>query len=366
MTLRGKVGLIFIVGMLLVVVAILVTRSETLTRITGHYLSVDEVVEHDEHEEEDENHAPLEKRMVRIEDDIGEYAGIKVSSLEISDFSPEIRASAVLVDLRPLLDLRSRYYQTLASVNVAKVVERSARDELARLKRLAKGVAAKKVNYALAVQGEAKAKLQGVRSELSALRDESSHSFGSEITKWLLDADSKQWQRLLAHQDALLLVTLPVNDTLAANVSMIRVAHDGDRDKARKAYFVSPAFMSDHEVQGENYFFKTSGIRLRANQRLDAWLPQGNTALSGVFIPNNAIVWYEGQKWVYVEVGDDLYQRRLLSEQHETVGGVFIEVGIESGFELGDELVIVGAQMLLSEEFKWQIPEEDDDDEDDD
>ncbi|MDC9724346.1 MAG: hypothetical protein PSN44_00285, partial [Gammaproteobacteria bacterium] len=76
-----------------------------------------------------------------------------------------------------------------------------------------------------------------------------------------------------------------------------------------------------------------------------------------VFIPEQAIIWHEGQPWVYIQLEDDLYQRRSVLAGVTAVGGLFIESGIEAG----EQLVTQGSQMLLSEEFRWQILDEDDD-----
>jgi hypothetical protein len=34
---------------------------------------------------------------------------------------------------------------------------------------------------------------------------------------------------------------------------------------------------------------------------------------------------------------------------------------VKQGFHAGEQIVLHGAQMLLSEEFRWSIPDEDDD-----
>lgn len=298
--------------------------------------------------------------MVRIEDEMADYAGIEVLNLNETQFFPEARAFVKVVDLRPLLALQSRHNQALSALNVAKVAEHAAAQEMKRLISLTKGagsVAAKNVNYAEASWHGAKAKLQGLRFDVKAIHDETIQSWGDEISTWVLSANSKQWQRLLAHQDSLLLVTLPVGLSLAEDVSFIRVARDNDREKARKAYFVSLAVIGGQAIQGESYFFKTANNKLRSGMRLDAWIPQGNDALNGVFIPKKAMVWYAGQPWMYVQVEDDLYQRRSLQSGLMAAGGRFMQQDINAG----ESVVIRGAQMLLSEEFRWQIMDEDDD-----
>jgi len=360
MTLRGKLGL-FIVAIVLVVVFVvpMAIESPLLDEWIEQYSEAVEAAQEDDDDDESEPEL-VDNMQVRIDDEISGYAGVEVISLEAADFTPEMKAQVRVVDVRPMLILQARHNQAAATFNVAKVAERSAMQELTRLKSLAKGagsVAAKKVNYAQASYNEAKAKLQGLSFEIQAVRDEALQSWGEVISTWIFASKSKQWKRLLNHQDSLLLVTLPAGESLTSEDGFIRLARNGDRENTRKAYFVSSALITDQDSQGETYFFKSATGKLRVGMRLEAWLAQGDEALNGVFIPNEAIIWNEGLPWVYIQLEDDLYQRRSVLTGLDSAGGLFMNSDIEAG----EILVVRGAQMLLSEEFRWQILDEDDD-----
>jgi hypothetical protein len=365
MALRGKISvwitvLLVLVGILLVIPV--ASKSTLLEQIESWFDDYSEAVDSaqgdDDESSADVATIPAGKMMVRIEDEIGAYAGVETVNLVQTSFFPESKALAIVVDLRPLLALRARHNQALAALNVANVAERAAAAELARLKTLAKGtgsVATKNVSYAEATWHEAKAKLQGLNFDLQAIHDEALQIWGEVISSWILTEDSTQWQRLLSRQDSLLLVTLPLDISLATEVSDIRIARDGSRQQARKAYFVSAALATDQVIQGETYYFKTATDQLRTGMRLDAWLPEGLEPLNGVFIPDEAIVWNDGQAWVYVKLEDDLYQRRSLLSGLVAAGGVFMTDELSAA----DTLVMRGSQMLLSEEFRWQIEGDD-------
>ncbi len=375
MTLRRKIGLWFIV---LIVIAVIIMTMPAATKSSltgtvkgwfGSYVAAVENSHDDDDDDDDDDDAPIERLMVQIDDDIADYAGIETTSLASSSFFPESKATATVIDIRPLVTIKARYNQAVSALNVAKVAERSAAQELKRLNTLAKGVgsvAAKKVSYARGVWQQANAELQGLEFEIQAVKDEATQSWGRVVTDWILEKGSVQWQRLLSHQDSLLLVVLPVDLSLAADVSFIRISRDGSHDQGRKAYFVSPAVSTGTLTQGESYFFKITTGKLRSGMRLEAWVPTANTPLMGVFVPDNAMIWYDGQPWVYIENEDDLYQRRSVRHGLPATGGLFVEHGsFDGGQESlveGELLVIKGAQMLLSEEFRWQILDEDDDD----
>jgi len=365
MRLRGNFGLLFFV-LFVLILALSIPKfmgaswSELVDDWLLQYTEAVESAQEDD-DDNDDDHETLAANLVQIDDVIIDYIGVETLVLSATSFSPESKVVASVVDIRPILTLQTKYNQAVATRNVAKVSEKSAKQEVDRLAILAKGggsVAHKKVNYADALWQEAKAKTHNLNVLVLATKSEIIQTWGKEISSWILTTNSKQWQRLLAHEDSLLLVTLPADLSLASGVETIQIARNDLRQQARKAYFVSPALSSDPLLQGETYFFKTATGTLRTGMRLDAWIPQTNAALDGVFIPEQAVIWYQGKSWVYIQVEEDLYQRRPLGSSLITSGGFFSH----TDFKVGESLVIRGGQMLLSEEFRWQILDEDDDD----
>ncbi|EEF81345.1 efflux RND transporter periplasmic adaptor subunit [Methylophaga thiooxydans] len=314
--------------------------------------------EEDDDDEEDETN--LQPMTVTLDDDAIDYAGVETIPVSKKLFFSELMAYAKVVDTRDLLRWRSRINQLQSTIRVAQVGEQAAKQELERLRKLANNtgsVASKNVNYADASWQEARANLQAARFQLEDAKTELLQGWGNPIASWVLDKPSKEFDRIVSRQDTLILVTLPVGASLTADVSMIRVSREGDRDSARKAYYVSPAYLATQQIQGETYYFRISTGKLRLGMRLDAWIPKNDEPKTGFHIPEQAIVWYAGQPWTYIQQDEATFKRRALADGDIVVGGIFIE----SGFEAGDALVISGSQMLLAEEFRWQIHDEDDD-----
>ena len=329
----------------------------------GEYQQAVEQAQEDNDDDDDDEHEgalPVGDRTVVLDDETSEYSGIETITLQQSSYFPENKAHAQVLDASVLLDRRSQYQQASAALNVARVKERSAAQELARLKKLSQGagsVATKNVNYAEAAWRETRAELQGFQFQLQDVEAKTKQAWGTTIAAWVLESKSTQLNRLLTYQDSLLLVTLGADQTLPEDVTVIQLARDGDRQHARKAYLVALAMNPAQQTQGETYFFRTATGKLRSGMRVDVWVPETNEAINGVFIPDEAVVWYAGQAWIYVEVDEGAYQRHSLKESLKVDGGQFIQQGLASG----DNLVLTGSQMLLSEEFKWQIQDEDDD-----
>ncbi|MDB2705500.1 hypothetical protein N9Y67_03045 [Pseudomonadota bacterium] len=369
MSLRGKYSswLAAFVMLLVVMIAVpAVSESSWTDLVKGWFADYHEAVENaqedddESNENADDSENAIELMQVRIEDEISDYAGIEIHVLSEIPFFPEFKAMAEVVNLHAMLTLRTRHQEALSTVRVAKVAANSAKQELVRLKVLSKGagsIATKKVSYAQAALDESKAKLAGALTALQSINDEAIQIWGETVASWLTDQKAKEWQRLLQHKDSLLLVSLAADDSLTADQRFIRIARDGSREQARKAYYVSPALSTDSLLQGETYYFKTATGKLRAGMHIGAWIAKGNEPLQGVFIPKQAIIWHEGQPWVYVQVNNELYQRKSVKGSLASAGGRFTQTELKAG----ESLVIKGAQMLLSEEFKWQIADEDDD-----
>jgi hypothetical protein len=77
----------------------------------------------------------------------------------------------------------------------------------------------------------------------------------------------------------------------------------------------------------------------------------------GVIVPNEAVVWYGGKAWVYRKEGTDRFLRQPINTDREAGNGWFTTGQVK----VGDSLVTSGAQLLLSEEFKYQIKNENED-----
>ena len=126
---------------------------------------------------------------------------------------------------------------------------------------------------------------------------------------------------------------------------------------AVQARFVSEAPRSSQAVPGNTYFYLVKGADLRVGARVVARVTTGNTSIDGVIVPNEAVVWHAGKSWVYRKQDADTFGRYEVSTQHPLGDGWFEATGLHAG----DQVVVSGAQLLLSEELKFQIRNENED-----
>jgi hypothetical protein len=198
-------------------------------------------------------------------------------------------------------------------------------------------------------------RVAGARQQLHSLRNEAMLVWGEELVNAAFDGETEIFQRLLDRREVLVLVGLRAGETLPPGAELIYVAPVPDRAQAQTARLVAPALRTDAALQGETYYFRISAERLRTGMRVNAWIPEGGAPEQGVLVPAEAVVWQAGKPWVYVQRDEAHFIRLSLIDPRDMGSGWFVRDNLAAG----DRVVLSGGQMLLSEEFRWQIPDED-------
>jgi len=285
-------------------------------------------------------------------------SGLQTITLTSVSDHPEFTAHGKAVNIQPLIDLRHRYLVALTERSGATARFKQAEQNIKRQQDLYRDGATSKRN--LQVQqaqwqtDKAQVDASGVQGK--AIMDEVRFNWGNKLTEWALSKDADPLSSFLSGRKTLLQITLPVNKQLSHEIQSIYVEASGNRSAATKAELISAAPQTDNTAQGESYFFQTDGRRIRTGMRVAAWIPEQGENRSGVVIPKSALVWYMDQAFVYIKTDAEQFTRRTIDQYSATNGGYFVGSGISAG----EQLVVTGGQMLLSEEFRGQIPDEDD------
>jgi hypothetical protein len=296
--------------------------------------------------------------VVRLSEAQRRASGIGTEPLAAYTLLPEIGARGRVTDVSPLLALRAAISAAMAQRDQASATLTIAEGTLKRLRQLhAEGgnVSARAVSEAEAGMLAEQAALQTARAKIADLRAEAIQRWGVELVDAALN-DTPWFERLQRREEVILMVTLPPDQALPEDRRRAWVDRQGERTAAREAFLIDVAPTVDATLQGETYFFRTSGHRLRTGTLVDLRIPIADQGLLGVTVPRNAVVWHAGRPWVFVQRDDGGFVRRDLGEAQETTEGWFVS----SGLSAGQLVVVSGGQMLLSEEYRWSIPDEDD------
>ncbi|MGH9808688.1 MAG: hypothetical protein ACRD9W_15830, partial [Terriglobia bacterium] len=181
--------------------------------------------------------------IVSLDPDAQVQSGIASERLGSTSRIPETVAYGVVLDLQPLIDLRSRYVSAQSDDAVARAAAAASHAEAKRLALLYRSGATSLRDYqaAEAADQSNQARVTAAALTLQNIQGSARQQFGETIAHWLLAAQSPELNGLLDRQTILVRVTFPPNP-VGAPPSTIQIAAD-DR-KRIQATFVSGAAQS--------------------------------------------------------------------------------------------------------------------------
>jgi hypothetical protein len=280
--------------------------------------------------------------------------GIVVAPLRGVTSREQLTAPAIVLSAQELITARANYVRTADNLEKARTKIQVDHEEYARLNSLyqdQKNASQKELQAAQGAlrldQVDAQAAQQDLALQIAAMRQ----SWGDAVTNWVVHNKSAL-DRVLNQTDFLVQVTLPADSGSAFPQTItLDVAGLGHAE----AKLVSAFPHVDPRIQGIGLLYITPNhLGFAPGLNLIARLPVGPLT-RGVLIPNSAIVWWQGNAWVYVETAPGHFVRQLVPTGQPLVNGVFVS----TSFSSHEQIVIQGAQLLLSEEFRSQIQAED-------
>jgi hypothetical protein len=302
-----------------------------------------------------------DQSIIVLNNETQRLSGLKTMTLMAVNRQTEFTAYGKVISLQPLLTLHNKYLVMLTERRSTTAMLTQARQSIIRQQNLYQsGVTSKRSLQDQQAQWQTnKAQADAVQVHIAALADEVRLNWGPELSTWILSDTSDKWSRFLSRRQNLLHIILPTGKQLEQGIGTIYIDSSGDRSKAGKAHLISVAPQTGSVVQGESYFFETGDAHLRIGMNVTAWIPEHPSNQPGVVIPESALLWSMNQAFVYIKIGKENFIRRPIPHYSVTPGGYFIAAAT---LRPGEQIVVTGAQMLLSEEHRGQIPADYDND----
>ncbi|MBN9094639.1 metal transporter [Pandoraea pnomenusa] len=285
--------------------------------------------------------------VVVVAPDAQRASHIEVTSLIDAPREQTRPAYATVLDLQPLFDLRSRFAAAQADLDTLTAQADNSRDQYARSRTLFEddqNVSRKSVSDANAMMRANDAKLRSAKIAVAGLGATLRQQFGEALAAAAQAPTSRVMEHLRAGQATVLRVTLPAGNGTDAPPQITVDSPDG---KTLPAQRLSAAPSTDPALQGQPWLYLVSQM-LPAGTRTLANLPATGAAKASLVVPGGAVLWYGGQRWAYVKTAPDSFTRRFVPGS----GDGDPSVSDTPGFHAGDQVVIQGAQLLLSEELK--------------
>jgi len=265
-----------------------------------------------------------------------ELMGLRTEPLAAAELKPEAKAYGRVVDPSPMASI-------VADLTSAKASSDASQAELSRLKTLA------------AQNNASERALQAAQA--TATRDQSQF----EATKLRLVS---AWGTAIANREslpelikslgslesALVQVSVPATESLNSTPNGAQLMTLAESNAPIPATILGPAPAVDPQTQGRGFLLLVSPnpAHLAPGAAVTAFLALPGESQSGVVVPADAIVRFNGSKWAYLQIADDKFERTKLELERPISNGWFASKGLKPE----QKVVTVGAQELLSEEIK--------------
>jgi len=287
-------------------------------------------------------------------------SAIGIAALQAADTGLSIPVQGLVVDLRSLVEARGRYLTQSAEIRALRVTSVNLDTEARRARSLFeddRNVSERTVLQAEAEARAARERLAAAETALRAMIEGLTAEWGGTLTDAALGG-SASFKALLEGREVLALVSFPQDDGAARGQRTLLVEPAGGGVRTQ-ATVVGPAPLSLAGASGPTYFCRLPAAGMRVGTRLSGHVSGGASKQSGVVVPESAVVWFAGRSWVYARDGKekDVFERTPVDATRLVPGGWF-----DAGeLEPGREVVVTGAQLLLSEELEYQIRNENED-----
>jgi len=329
------------------------------------YVARDELRLHGEEYEEEietESSATVEdgRAIVRVDEQSQAASGIRVSSLRAAQNEISVQVYGSVIDVRSLLELRGRYLAAKGEQRAMRASAEAIKVEYRRAKTLYqddRNISEQALRSVESRYFVAQARLLAAEEAVAVLSDSLRTSWGTVVGGWAMASDSAPLQDLLGRRSVLVRLVFPhelPRSSARPGIVIAPVSTGGDQVEAR---FISASPQGSSVLPGNTYFYLAEGSDLRAGTRVVASATTGGDLREGIIIPREAVVWHAGKAWVYFAKDVTTFARYEISTSSELFEGWFHSGSLQPG----DNVVVSGAQLLLSEELKFQIRNENED-----
>ena len=286
-------------------------------------------------------------------------AGIRTAPLTAATAGSGFDIRGVVADLRSLIDARGRHLALSGEVRALRLAAAASAAEYQRAAALFKDDRNVSERAMLAAQVQAATDRERVAAAESALRnslDALRAAWGGALAGLAVDPAPDALGAFAEQREVILQMSVPDEfmRQLRGQAIPVEAVAGGAVTSAR---FVSQAPSAAPGAVGSTVFLRADAGVLRPGARVTGHIATGDGKTAGVVVPEPAVVWHAGRAWVYREAADGAFVRVPVTASQAIAGGWFNAHGLEAG----QPLVVVGAQLLLSEELEYQIRNENED-----
>lgn len=288
-------------------------------------------------------------------------SGILTNKVQKIAYQGAVKTYGSVIAIDKLIEAKTQYIALSTELNIAKSSSAQLNQQYQRLKTLNED----DKNISDSMLQDAQAQLQANQAKIQALLQQQQNLISTIQLQWgeplaqlvVGNQGALPTKQLLTRQHVLVQVSLPITANNPSAGDTIQLVSLNERAISVKAHYISPASGADISGIGKTYYYSAPAESLRVGMRVHVVQANSTQARNeGVVIPNSAVVWHAGKPWVYVQQNNHQFVRQPISTEIEIEEGWF-----NQHIAAGSQIVTNGAQLLLSEEFKYLIKNENED-----
>jgi hypothetical protein len=281
-------------------------------------------------------HGTNGETIIKLDAATQKTMGLELVTLEVAHLNPQLKGYGRVLDYSALA-------AAVADLTTAQAADTASQAEVKRLKTLAaqSNASDRALQAAEATAAHDQAQLTAARLKLTA-------SWSSAL------ADRQDLgelvQRLGSFNAALVELDVPGGEAVPAMPTGARLLSLADQTKPFDAQVLGPAPSVDPQMQGRGFLLlvEPNPNKLAPGAAVTGFLQLPGEPQTGVTVPRETLVRFNGAAWVYKQTGDETFERVEVPLEQPIEAGWFVTEGVKAG----DKVVRVGAGQMLSEELK--------------
>jgi len=300
--------------------------------------------------------------QVRLNQSIVKNSGIMTERIQTSDKSMSfsnygvVQATDTLIDLKNIHD---QLLQDIATLQNQKKAEEKKYFAFLELNKDEKNISDQVLLDQEAILNNLAVILEKKVALKSNLKQKVITQWGDKFYRLISEnADKSNLKKILQGSARLIKITLPSADSNNPVPKKIIFSPINGNSEI-EGTFVAEAPTIEPSILGQTFYYLIDSSEIRIGSKLIGFYINDQRNQDKLYeIPNSAIVWSNGISWVYTETENALFIKKPINLINEIKSGWLVESKLLNDKDL---LVTNGAQLLLSEEYKYQIKNENED-----
>tara|TARA_B110000967_G_C18855757_1_gene547121 strand:+ start:826 stop:1896 length:1071 start_codon:yes stop_codon:yes gene_type:complete len=300
--------------------------------------------------------------LIKLPKSVEKNSSIKFTELTKTSFVDNSIFYGESTNVSPLINLNTKLLIVLNKKDQLSINLEAEADYLKKLIILNED----NKNISDAVVGDKEIEIKSIESNIDVLKKDKAfimetikNEWGSKFYQIFNDRKSNKLKDIISGKAKLVKITFSPNQISQEIPKKINISSIAQITSNYEALYFSDSPEVDVSRSGKSFYYLVYDNKILNGEKFTGHSLASPEDQHFLFVPKESVIWSNGMPWAYTHIiNTGKYIKKSLSGLKEANNGWIIE---EGNFKAGDLIVTEGAQLLLSEEFKYQIKNENED-----